>query len=298
MKIQSLQYALTVAETKSISKAAEKLLLSQPNVSSALKNMEEELGFAIFYRTNKGVAPTAKGREFLQSARKNLTEYDHMTALGTRDVQHQFHLSAGYHSVVDEAFARLCAKYQSSDRLNFSIVNTDPEQIIENVYDNASDLGVLLLPDSAPEKLQSLCEKKDLQIIPVRRLCFHVNLRSGHPLLEEEPFDFQKLRDYPFVDYAQKILSSSSDLIQAGIVDPDKRILVDNLDTRCHIVLVSDAFSVGCDLPLRIRDRYQRVCIPIPSMTYQMVAVHRRDQPLSEEARCYLEFLFSEIAEM
>ncbi len=298
MKIQHLQYALEIEKYGSMNKAADKLLLSQPNVSSALKTLESELGFHIFSRTNKGVEPTPEGKKFLSCARRMVEEYEKIVAIKAGEKVHRFHLSAGYHSAIEEAFSILCAEYQDCAKLNFYLMNTDADSIIENVYLNKSDLGILLLPKNMPSTLLSLCDKKDLTVSRIRELCFNVNLSKNHPLLKEKYFDIKKLRNYPFVDYGMNILSSSSDLIKMGIIDEDKRILVDERDTRCHIVATSNAFSIGCGLHPRIRERYNWVCIPLPDVVFQMVSIHRSDSLISAETRRYLQILKQEIAEV
>ena len=60
-----LKYAVEVEKTGSISKAAENLYMNQPNLSKSIRELEDDIGIAIFDRTAKGVVPTEKGREFL-----------------------------------------------------------------------------------------------------------------------------------------------------------------------------------------------------------------------------------------
>ena len=57
-----LQYAVEVEKTGSITQAAGNLYMDQPNLSKAIKTLEESLGAPIFKRTPKGVVPTARGR--------------------------------------------------------------------------------------------------------------------------------------------------------------------------------------------------------------------------------------------
>ena len=54
MNFLHLKYAIMVAETGSISKAAEKLYVAQPNVSRAIKELESDLNITIFERNSKG----------------------------------------------------------------------------------------------------------------------------------------------------------------------------------------------------------------------------------------------------
>ena len=68
MTFQQLSFAVEVAKCASINKAAERLYTHQSNVSSTIKQLEDELGIQIFQRTQKGVSVTEEGREFLSYA--------------------------------------------------------------------------------------------------------------------------------------------------------------------------------------------------------------------------------------
>ena len=76
MNILHLKYAVEVAKTRSISKAAENLYMGQPNLSRAIKELEESLGITIFRRTTKGISITPDGEEFLQYARQIVQKVD------------------------------------------------------------------------------------------------------------------------------------------------------------------------------------------------------------------------------
>ena len=64
MNTLHLKYVAEVAKTGSITQAAENLFMAQPNLSKAIKELEETLGISIFRRTSKGVVLTEKGEEF------------------------------------------------------------------------------------------------------------------------------------------------------------------------------------------------------------------------------------------
>ena len=70
MTLQQLKYVIEVARSRSISKAAQNLFISQPSLSNALKELEKEMGITIFSRTNKGIMITTEGSEFLGYARQ------------------------------------------------------------------------------------------------------------------------------------------------------------------------------------------------------------------------------------
>lgn len=60
MKLEHLKYLLEVSDQGSITQAAERLCISQPALSAAIKSIENELGDPIFKRSKQGVVPTAK----------------------------------------------------------------------------------------------------------------------------------------------------------------------------------------------------------------------------------------------
>ena len=65
MTIQQLRYAVTISELGSLNKAAEVLYVAQPSLTSALQELERELGVTLFSRSGRGVTPTNDGTEFL-----------------------------------------------------------------------------------------------------------------------------------------------------------------------------------------------------------------------------------------
>ena len=75
MTLAQLRYVVTIADCKSMNKAAGELYISQPSLSSAIRDLEEEIGISIFYRTNRGITVTMEGNEFLGYARQLLEEY-------------------------------------------------------------------------------------------------------------------------------------------------------------------------------------------------------------------------------
>jgi len=76
MNLVHLKYAVEVAETGSINKASEKLYVSQPNLSRAIKELEASLGVTIFDRSAKGMVLTPDGEVFVRYARSILRQID------------------------------------------------------------------------------------------------------------------------------------------------------------------------------------------------------------------------------
>ena len=66
MTLNQLKYVIALSQVNSINEAAKKLFVSQPALTSALKALEEEVGFDIFLRTKNGISLTVKGRHQCQ----------------------------------------------------------------------------------------------------------------------------------------------------------------------------------------------------------------------------------------
>lgn len=81
MNLLHLKYAVVIAETNSMTKAADLLFTAQPNLSRAIKELESTLGITVFRRTSKGIFPTPQGEEFLGYARKILAQVDAVEAM-------------------------------------------------------------------------------------------------------------------------------------------------------------------------------------------------------------------------
>ena len=84
MTLQQLTYLVTAAECGNMTEAAEKLFISQPSLSAAIKNLEEEMGVTIFVRSNKGIVPTRDGEELLSYARMLLEQAEGLEAVRNR----------------------------------------------------------------------------------------------------------------------------------------------------------------------------------------------------------------------
>ena len=78
MNILHLKYAVEVEQTGSITQAAENLYMGQPNLSKAIRELEKNIGIAIFKRTPKGFVPPARGEEFLITAKKILAKIENL----------------------------------------------------------------------------------------------------------------------------------------------------------------------------------------------------------------------------
>ena len=89
MTLQQIKYVITIADTGSMNRSAKLLFVSQPSLTSAVRELEREIGITIFLRTSKGVVPTNEGSDFIIRARQIYQQYELLT-----DTLHRAAISA------------------------------------------------------------------------------------------------------------------------------------------------------------------------------------------------------------
>lgn len=204
MKLTQLKYIVEVAETGTISKAAENLYLSQPNLTVAIKELESEFDITIFSRTNKGVVLTKDGEEFLGYARQVIGQIELMEERykGNTTVRHQFCVSAQHYSFVVEAFVKLIREY-GGDEYDFRIRETQTYEIIEDVAKLKSDVGVLYLNRFNETVIRRLLRENDLSFNRLFTARPHVFVDAGNPLAQKKIITLDDLAPYPRLSYEQ-----------------------------------------------------------------------------------------------
>ena len=105
MTLQQLKYALTIADCGSMNEAAKTLFLSQPSLSETIRELETEIGFDLFVRSNRGILVTPEGEEFLGYARQ-VTEQFHLLTSRYIDkqVKEKFSVSMQHYTFAVKAF--------------------------------------------------------------------------------------------------------------------------------------------------------------------------------------------------
>ena len=148
MTLTQLKYIVETAEAGTISRAAEKLYISQPSLTAAIRELEHEFGITIFQRTNKGILLTSEGEEFLGYARQVITQTSLMEERysGVAPVRHQFCVSTQHYSFAVKAFVDV-AKTLDMSQYELAIRETKTAEVIMDVSTMKSEIGVLYLSD-------------------------------------------------------------------------------------------------------------------------------------------------------
>lgn len=204
MTLQQLVYAVKIADTKSMNKAAAELYVSQPALSSTIRDLEEELNIELFIRTNRGIVITAEGDEFLSYARQ-MVELNQMIEdryINNEKKKNKFSVSMQHYSFAVEAFIEL-AKEIRLDDFELAVHETRTNEVIEFVRDYRSELGILYLNEFNRKALQKIFSENGLEFTELFDCDVFVYLSNGHPLAGKEKIAFEELKDYPCLSFEQ-----------------------------------------------------------------------------------------------
>ena len=209
MTLNQLKYAIAVSKENSLNDAAKKLFISQPSLTGAMHALEDEVGFEIFTRSKTGVTLTPKGAEFLGYARSVIEQFDLLDAryVSKTKVKRQFSVSMQHYSFAVKAFISLVSEY-GYDEYEFEVHETKTHEIIHNVKNRQSELGIIYMNDFNRTVLKKVIGEAGLSFTPLFDCGIYVYISKKNPLAikklkKGEAVTFDELDDYPCLTFDQ-----------------------------------------------------------------------------------------------
>ena len=164
MNILHMKYAVEVARTNSINKAAEELFVGAPALSRAIKELEAGLGVTLFDRSAKGRTLTPDGELFVSYAEKALKQIEDIEAIfkdGTT-AKRQFSLSAPRASYIAAAFAEFSQKIAADEDIELFYKETNAYRVINNLIKDDFKLGILRYSEQYESYYRQMMNEKGL----------------------------------------------------------------------------------------------------------------------------------------
>ena len=204
MTITQLKYIITISEKGSLNKAAEALFVSQPSLTSAMRELEKELGITLLNRGGKGVTLTNDGAEFLQYARQVVAQYERLLEKygkgGT--LRKKFGISTQHYSFAVKSFVEMVKQFDT-DEYEFAIRETKTSDVIDDVTTGKSEVGILYLSDFNRKAIGKFLKSNQLEFHSLIQCEPYVYLWKGHPLAKQKSIRLTELRDYPCLSFEQ-----------------------------------------------------------------------------------------------
>ena len=200
MTLQQLRYVTTVAETGTMSEAARRLFVSQPGLTKAIRELEQEMGIIIF----KGIEVSKDGAIFLGYARQvleqaSLLEERYKLQAGGKK---EFSVSTQHYSFAVNAFVDLIKEF-GGDNYDFSLRAKQTCQIIDDVAKMRSEIGILYLNDFNRTVLKKIIKANDLEFETLFTAKPHIFVSTSNPLAGKESVTMEDLKAYPYLSFEQ-----------------------------------------------------------------------------------------------
>lgn len=192
MDLRRLRYFVVVAEEQSFSRAAQRLHIAQPPLSSQIKQLETELEVRLFDRTSRGVRLTEAGQLLLDEARRLLSQVEQ----AARAVRRAGNGEAGtitlgfVPSASNEVLPELLRVFRAGyPGVELFLREMRPDQVVKSLHAGQTDVGFLYLP----------LEDPTLDVACVSREPLILALPESHALASESSVELRQVAKEPFI---------------------------------------------------------------------------------------------------
>lgn len=292
MTLQQLKYIIEIVQCGSITMAAQKLFITQPSLSKAVSELEQEMGITIFLRSNRGVILSDEGTKFLSYARQVVEQaelLEHTYKQG-EPIKRVFAVSAQHYAFAVNAFVALVKEY-GKDQYEFSLRELRTYDIIEDVHTQRSELGIIFLSNFNREVILRILQSKDLEFNPQFKAKPHVFVSKNNPLAKQKFVSRKDLLKYPRLTYDQGVNNSFyfSEELHSTDESP-KSIVVSDRATLFNLLIGLDGYTISSGILSSDLNGTDILAIPLKSDEIMEVGYIRlSERPLSNIAKRYLE---------
>ena len=294
MTLQQLKYVITVAETGTITEAAQKLYLAQPSLTNAILELEKEMNIRIFNRTNKGISISKEGEVFMGYARQVLEQVAILEDKykGSDGGKKQFCVSTQHYSFAVNAFVDLIKKY-GQEEYDFCLRETQTYEIIEDVAKMKSEIGILFLNSFNETVINKILKSHDLEFHELFIAKPHVFISRNHPLGGKTVITNEELEPYPYLSFEQG--EHNSFYFSEEIFSPSERkknIRVRDRATLFNLLIGLNGYTVCSGIIDRKLNGKDIIAVPLAEESDMRIGyITHRKGLISRLGNTYLEAL-------
>ena len=290
-----MKYALEVAKSGSINKAAEVLMVAAPNVSRSIKELETDFGITIFERTQNGTKLTPEGEEFINYAKGVLRQIDEIERIyktGASKKQ-KFSISVPRACYISEAFANF-SKSLSKEAAEVFYKETNSQRTIHNMTEHDYKLGIIRYAENYDKYFKSMLEEKGFQYELVTEFTYSLIMSADNPLAKKEVITFDDLTDYIEIAHADPYVPSMplSKVVKEELPDNiDRRIFIFERASQFDLLSLNpETFMWVSPAPQSLLERYNLVLKKCADnkKVYKDVLIYKNGYKLSKLDRQFI----------
>lgn len=306
MNFRQLEYVLEVDRCGSINKAAQVLFVSQPAVSSAIRELEAELGFPVFTRSSKGITSTLEGRKFITAARQIVSQWNEIRGEcpeAPKETPLVLRISSGRYSFMSAAVIRFYEEeLRRRPQFSLHINESGNADVVQDVFGRKADLGFIHVKNAEENAWKKRLEARNMEHILLFQAYSCVTFRKSHPLARKETFSMEDLYTYPQVRTTSRMTEYCNyDSTQPfdGYERFDQNIYTNNRCTLYDVLSRTDAVFLGITAHYVTEFHPDLVTIPIcgDSSAWNLYCVRLKSAPPSPSASRFIHILQTMIQE-
>lgn len=294
MTLQQLKYVIEVANRGSINEAAKRLFISQPSLSNAIKDLEDEMQLAIFERSNKGISLSKEGVEFLSYARQVVEQAELLESryLNAKPSPQHFSVSTQHYAFAVNAFVSLIQEF-GQDEYELSLRETKTYEIIEDVKNMRSEIGILYLNEFNGKVINKLLKTANLQFNSLLTAKPHIFISIKNPLAKQSIVTIDQLQNYPYLSFDQGEYNSfhfSEEILST--MSHKKSIRVNDRATLFNLLIGLNGYTISTGV--LSADLNGNEIIPVPldcEETINVGWISHKNASLSKLGTAYIEAL-------
>lgn len=289
MNVLHMKYAVEVAKAGSLNKASEKLLIAVPNISRSIKELEADLGIAIFDRTTKGMYLTPEGEEFINFAKDILEQISQVEKYYKEGApkKQKFSICVPRACYISYAFAEF-TNMLSKDSAEIFYKETNSQSTIDNILNHDYKLGIIRYAENYDQYFKSMLEEKGLNYELITEFTYSLVMSKNSDLSKLDNITFPDLRDHIEIAHADPYVPSMplSKVVKEELPDDiERRIFIYERASQFDLLSKNhDTFMWVSPPPQSLLDRYdlvQRKCLDNKKV-YKDVLIYKKGYKLTE----------------
>ena len=299
MNVLHMKYAVDVARSGSINKAAEEILVAQPNLSRCIKELEADLGITIFDRTSRGMHLTPEGEDFIHYAERALRQIDDIERLykGELAPRQKFSITVPRASYIAYAFKEF-SKTLDASPAEIYYMESNSSRAIRNILEDNYHLGIIRYAAEYDKYFTESLEEKGFAYETVAEFRYVIIFSRDNPLAEKDVIHFSDLENLIEIVHGDPYVPS------LPIYKLKKRTVSEKIKRRIYLFERGGQFDILADnpetfmwvspIPHKLFDRYglvQRECVESDKL-YRDVLIRRKDYNLSDLDKRFIAELY------
>ncbi len=290
MTLQQLIYVINIANTGSLSKTAENLYIAQPSLSKSLKELENELGFELFSRSNRGLSITSKGTEFLSYAKQivdqyNLTKDKFISKKGPKQF---FSVSTQHYSFAVKSFINTI-KYFGPDDYELAIKETKTQEVIDDVKNMRSEIGILYQNHFNKTVLTKMFKDYDITFTKLFTCKIYAYMSQSNPLSNKNEVTLDELQNFPLLTFEQNNSFYFSEEV-LSTYNYKQTIKTNDRATMLNLMIGINGYTLCSGIISNELNGDNYVAIPLKSDEVMDIGyIKKTNIPLSKVAEIYID---------